>query len=76
MEEIKWKSVDAGLPEITEPCCGNLKSPDCLIYDGQDIYIGFIERVRGSGTLIWSNDSDDIIENVTHWMPLPEPPTP
>lgn len=71
---MEWINVDTSLPETNLPCGGNLMSKEVLISDGDEIYIGFLEKVRGNGRLIWSDRNDDIISVVTFWMPLPENP--
>ena len=58
--ELKWIPVTERLPEVWK---------DALVYraDG-NFSIEF--RCLSDG---WSFDND-IMEEVTHWMPLPEPP--
>ena len=55
-----WISVSDRLPEV---------EIDILIFDGKDLYIGYL---RGNKFL--SDNEYLYSSNVTHWMPLPEPP--
>jgi hypothetical protein len=55
-----WISVKDRLPD---------EGRDVLTYDGDNMLVEFIVN-RGSYS-IWSCNSED---DITHWMPLPEPP--
>jgi hypothetical protein len=66
---MNWVSVENKkiLPEILE---------NVLMTDGDRVYKGyrmpnFIGELECSH---WYNDGDSLIEDVTHWMPLPELP--
>ena len=56
-----WVSVEDRLPET-----------ECLATDGHEVLIGHITR-RNSENYSAVSD-DETLYNITHWMPLPEPP--
>lgn len=63
-----WISVDERLPEENE---------EVLAWDGESIEKAHLQRYLGGyndNTLRWTYYDCMIWENVTHWMPLPEPP--
>lgn len=59
----KWISVKERLPDSNDMV---------LICDKFGVGLAWFERHRGKN-LYWNSDTG-IIKNVTHWMPLPEPP--
>jgi hypothetical protein len=58
---MHWVSVFDNLPPIEE---------SVLVYDGFSIYIS--NRLDENG-IVW-DESQQILEEVTHWMPLPKIP--
>ena len=65
----KWISVEERLPDRYTPVLGNIKK------DGTETYVAHVVIMDGSW---WAKDTgvyyDDVGGDVTHWMPLPEPP--
>lgn len=69
----KWISVSDKLPEVGK--AGVYRSDDVLVVDNGDILTACFVKIK-SGQLWWRmSHIDDRLTNVTHWMPLPEPPT-
>lgn len=70
---MHWISVKERLPEYPD---------DVLVYDSQakDVYkvFGLSRNAKGELTHIDDDENgktgDYVLYNVTHWMPLPEPP--
>ena len=62
----KWISVKERLPE---------KDQYVLISNGKSICVGelFLLPYTLTGDLMWVTDNG-FVRDVTHWMPLPEPP--
>ena len=63
----KWISVEERLP---------LEDGQCVLcavkdYWGVAVCEGCYSKVSNR---IWPNDEDCVLDEVTHWMPLPEPP--
>ncbi len=58
---MEWISVKDRLPEIGEPV---------IIYYGRFV----AEAMRNDNGVFVVSCSDEEAEDVTHWMPLPEPP--
>lgn len=74
-----WVSVKDKLPHGVSGKWDGLKSDPVLCIDTKDnicvaiCYTGFID---GSDFCDWySHPLDYSIDNITHWMQLPEPPT-
>lgn len=65
--ETGWISVKERLPEKETPNC----TVDVLVTDGTHINIGYYDYTAG----MWWTLEDCFYFHVTHWMPLPEPPT-
>lgn len=59
----KWMRVEDGLPEPMIPVC--------VIHDGQELISPWITYMSSSDTWFVSMIG---LGNVTHWMPLPNPP--
>lgn len=57
-----WIKAEDGLPDNME---------EVLVYTGQIMGVGYNDYKFG---WTWRDEDGEIIENVTHWMPLPEPP--
>ena len=62
---MKWISIEDELPD-KEVICGNFKQ---YTYGYGEMIIGWY-----SSKLHYAENEVQILENVTHWMPLPEPP--
>lgn len=58
---MKWFSIDDVLPSVEQ---------DVLVWDGFRVYISNILDVDG---VEW-DESVQILDKVTHWMPLPDVP--
>lgn len=74
---MEWISVKERLPEVVEYKWG-ADSNIVLVANKDGVYCGYLTRFRCDGQMHWvTNDStvSDEIHGVTHWMPLPEPPT-
>lgn len=72
-----WISVKDRLPETAEIVNKNSKDEFCLsnpvlTFGRNGLEIGMVER--DGHDEIFVTLGYDIIEDVTHWMPLPEPP--
>jgi len=63
-----WISVKDGLPEVEK----SEYSIDVLTISDYGVKIGFCDIGRKEWWL--TTDSDEMLHNVTHWMPLPAPP--
>lgn len=69
MSQNEWINVKDRLPKINEMI---------IFTDGKNIYCGQYEN-GFSGKNIWVIadtwvENSTILDNVNHWMPLPEPP--
>ena len=80
-----WISVEERLPEFVMNNSGCVCTTKLLFRtEHKTIHIGYairtyhnIETVEGYECIVvdrWYDQSGDMIEDVTHWMPLPEPP--
>ena len=65
---MEWISVKERLPE-KEVLAANFKPRS---YGYKEYLIGYLSEYT-NGTITAENNHE-ILENVTHWMPLPEPP--
>lgn len=72
---MQWISVDDRLPDNNDKvivCCLSEISDYGYPYDYKDACeMGFYEKDQ------WYSDNPDdmdVLDNVTHWMPLPGPP--
>jgi len=63
-----WISVKDGLPEVEK----SEYSIDVLTISDYGVKIGFCDIGRKEWWL--TTDSDEMLHNVTHWMPIPAPP--
>lgn len=63
----EWISVEERLPE---------QSVEVLVYDFVDSMDVMFLEVDDDGYRFWADDNgyEYSIHDVTHWMPLPEPP--
>ena len=68
-EQSKWISVKERLPEYEQRV---------LVCDVRDNYVGIwsLEKDTDDGTDYWEDDAGwcQPFSEITHWMPLPEPP--
>lgn len=64
---MEWIKIEEGgrLPDDLEMV---------LFTDGKDIYKGYINRGTWGDWNYWFSSCDRGVEDVTHWMPLPELP--
>ena len=68
----KWISVKERLPEIPD---GHLISKEVLwISCYGEIEVSFLEKLRSELRIDWGEAGLYKLDQVTHWMPLPEPP--
>ena len=65
----KWISVEDRLPDV-EVLAANFAPKT---YGYKEYIIGYVSRGTEPGKCYAENDFE-ILYNVTHWMPLPEPP--
>ena len=80
--DSKWISAEDRLPEQTLRCLVYQKSP--FKYEGLVSIATFTTSFRGlrgdpmNGKQVWYKYDylcgDCVIDDITHWMPLPEPP--
>lgn len=67
---MKWISVKDKLPDLDSELFGEF-SGDVLLWNGKDYAVGYY-----CDLLYWmSYDEEFKASEVTHWMPLPPPPT-
>lgn len=72
---MEWISVKDKLPKIDKkqlpPC-----SEDVIAFDGKYVRVGALFKSCGNLTWCYLDDNDHSysFDDVTHWMPLPEPP--
>lgn len=62
----KWISVEDRLPEV---------AVHVLITDGKYISMGYVLNIDNDGWCPWVAQYPVSHRDVTHWMPLPTPPT-
>jgi Protein of unknown function (DUF551) len=65
----KWQYGDGWQPIETAP-----ENEMVLIWDGEHVYTASYEYKHEMQTQVWLESNDFWISDVTHWMPLPEPP--
>ena len=64
MANMKWIPVTERLPD-----------GECIAIGFQnEMLIGWVAEDMGSDTGYLAESEGEILRNVTHWMPLPEPP--
>ena len=63
-QESKWVSVEIGLPEENIEVVAKIHGWD----DMHSYSVLEIDEEE------WINDEGEVVNGVTHWMPLPEPP--
>lgn len=69
-----WISVKERLPEMKEPYPGGpMNSGNLLLFNGHYVTFGRYEETYKKRDRVWKGRFG-YNENVTHWMPLPEPP--
>lgn len=80
---MEWISVKDKLPELTNEFYDRKCSDDLLIAfhndlnDEPDITIGYCREDKTTiDGILWFDfiQNDGVYGDVTHWMPLPEPP--
>lgn len=70
----RWHSVDSCLPR---------RSQSVIVFDGHLAYAANFDRGEGgtgvyhgiSGMPYFETEEGSLIRRVTHWMPMPEPPS-
>ena len=67
--QLKWISVEDRLPDV-EVLAANFAPKT---YGYKEYIIGYVSPDWRKGEYYAENDYE-ILYNVTHWMPLPEPP--
>ena len=67
---MKWISVEWGLPSKTGNVLGYIVEPS-----GESIGLINCYICPEYENVIWETlDDEDVVGEVTHWMPLPKPP--
>ena len=71
-----WISVDENVPDTFETEGNYHASKECVVLCAGSYELALFQHGPDSGG--WENwyshFYEDHLENVTHWMPLPEPP--
>jgi hypothetical protein len=71
----EWISVEDRLPPMREVYKGSpLTSGSVLIFTGYWVSVGVYEETYAKRKPRWQDEKLNRVTNVTHWMPLPEPP--
>ena len=70
--EQKWIPVSERLPEVVVGEHDIRCSEDVLVYDGDDLRVGYFVRIEKFDRGYWNIYGDDCFEPIA-WMPLPEP---
>lgn len=75
---MTWISVKERLPEVGEPVIVFCAKPSALGFS-EEIFVAMLTELRSlipgyENTHFWEAASLERGTNVTHWMPLPEPP--
>jgi Lar family restriction alleviation protein len=65
-----WVSVENGVPE--KECIATCAIPENREYG--ELIIGYVGKRDDSQTGYIAETESEILHNVTHWMPLPQPP--
>lgn len=65
----EWISVEDRLPIKKTDVFAHYKTVEVIVFDGETV---FSCEFRAGNTIEFWSEFDDI--NVTHWMPLPDPP--
>lgn len=74
--ESEWIKVEDRLPEPYQRVLVYNPTDDKKKFDEDGFDIDFLSNSQ-SGLLLWdwNTDPDNFDRKVTHWMPLPKPPT-
>ena len=73
----EWISVTERLPEQPpnrvdeQGRSWSTQDIDCIVYDGK---IVFAAHYSFQNKFFWYSDTLHPLKNITHWMPMPEPP--
>lgn len=70
---MTWIPVTDGLPKLEGVFPWSCVSDDVLITNGKNVYCGYMAKF-GEEPVEWFDYGDDLVEGVTHWMPLPSLP--
>jgi len=62
---MEWIECDEKLPEDLI---------NVLLTNKKDVYKGYVMKSSLDGHISWYTINDFIIDDVTHWMPLPKMP--
>jgi hypothetical protein len=72
---MNWISVQERLPAVEPHESGIYDSERLLMFNGEFVCEGiYTVWIDGEFPPAWFRPNEDMIRNVTHWMPLPEPP--
>ena len=73
----EWVSVDDRLPERPPDRVDEqgrswfTPNIDCIVYDGKSV---FAANYCFQNKCFWYTNSLEPLNNITHWMPMPQPP--
>lgn len=67
-EESAWVDVNERIPERYD---GYPLSRNCFLFNGREYLMGFYSYAHSQ----WESDEYAPIEGITHWCPLPPPPS-
>lgn len=74
-----WVDIKRQLPNIGQDREHPFASEMILLSDGKYVYYGQYENTKEFGKMFLDSNGYDFGETgikITHWMPMPEPPTP
>jgi hypothetical protein len=72
---MEWISVKDSLPEKEKAERGYYdESKSVLIMTDDGMYVAEYNHAEKKWGIEWEYDFEDYVCEVTHWMPLPEPP--
>lgn len=69
----EWISVNDRLPIEKDDLTGYWNTVDVIACKGQHVFCCRFDAGNTCG--FWHKFNDDGAEHITHWMPLPSPPT-